>query len=66
MIDSDVARLFGYQTKDLNRNVKNNKERFPEYYCFQLTQEEYNLLRCKNFTLKENGKGKHRKVTKPS
>lgn len=31
MLDSDVARLFGYQTKDLNRNVKNNIERFPEY-----------------------------------
>ena len=30
MIDSDVARLFKYQTKDLNRNVRNNIERFPE------------------------------------
>ncbi len=37
MLDSDVARLFEYATKDLNRNVKNNIERFPEYYCFQLT-----------------------------
>ncbi|MBO4815599.1 MAG: ORF6N domain-containing protein [Clostridia bacterium] len=61
MLDSDVARLFGYQTKDLNRNVKNNIERFPEYYCFQLTEKEYKSLRCKNFTLKENGRGKHRK-----
>ena len=40
MLDSDVARLFNYATKDLNRNVKNNIERFPEYYCFQLTEEE--------------------------
>ena len=61
MLDNDVARLFGYQTKDLNRNVKNNIERFPEYYCFQLTEKEYESLRCKNFTLKENGRGKHRK-----
>lgn len=30
MLDSDVARLFQYATKDLNRNVKNNIERFPE------------------------------------
>jgi len=60
MMDSDVAKLFEYTTKDLNRNVKNNIERFPEYYCFQLTEEEYKLLRCKNFTL-NNGRGQHRK-----
>ena len=60
MLDSDVAKLFEYTTKDLNRNVKNNIERFPEYYCFQLTEEEYKLLRCKNFTL-NNGRGQHRK-----
>ena len=61
MLDSDVAKLFEYATKDLNRNVKNNIERFPEYYCFQLTNEEYKSLRCKNFTLNENGRGQHRK-----
>lgn len=46
MLDSDVAKLFEYATKDLNRNVKNNIERFPEYYCFQLTNKEYKSLRC--------------------
>ena len=61
MLDSDVSRLFKYQTKDLNRNVRNNIERFPEYYCFQLTNEEYKSLRCKIFTLNENGRGQHRK-----
>lgn len=61
MLDSDVAMLFEYETKDINRNVKNNIERFPEYYCFQLTEEEYNSLRCKFFTLDEKGRGKHRK-----
>ena len=61
MLDSDVAKLFEYQTKDLNRNVKNNIERFPEYYCFQLTENEYKALRCKIFTLNENGRGQHRK-----
>lgn len=50
MIDSDVAMLFGYETKDLNRNVKNNLKRFPENYCFQLTEEEYLNLRCNFFT----------------
>ena len=61
MLDSDVARYFEYTTKDLNRNVRNNIERFPEYYCFQLTEEEYKSLRCKNFTLNKNGRGEHRK-----
>ena len=61
MLDSDVARLFKYETKDLNRNVKNNAERFPENFCFQITEEEYKSLRCKNFTLKNNGRGQHRK-----
>ncbi len=61
MLDSDVANLFQYETKALNRNVKNNIERFPEYYCFQLTEEEYKDLRCKNFTLNKNSRGQHRK-----
>lgn len=61
MLDSDVAKLFEYATKDLNRNVKNNIERFPEYYCFQLTEEEYKSLRCKNSTLNKNRRGQHRK-----
>lgn len=60
MLDSDVAMLFGYKTKELNRNVRNNINRFPENYCFQLTEEEYNSLRCKFFTLK-NSRGQHKK-----
>ena len=61
MLDSDVASLFKYETKDLNRNVRNNRERFPEYYCFKLTEDEYKSLRCKNFTLNKKGRGEHRK-----
>ena len=61
MLDSEVAKLFKYETKDLNRNVRNNIERFPEYYCFLLTEDEYKSLRCKNFTLNKNGRGQHRK-----
>ncbi|MBP3765743.1 MAG: ORF6N domain-containing protein [Bacilli bacterium] len=60
MLDSDLAYLFDYETKDLNRNVKNNMKRFPINYCFQLTDEEYSNLRCKNFTssLKNNYGGR--------
>ena len=52
MLDFDVARLFGYETKYLNRQVNRNIERFPENYCFKLTHEEYRLLRCQNVTSK--------------
>ena len=50
MIDSDVAMLFGYETKNLNRQVQRNIKRFPENYCFRLTEEEYKNLRCQNVT----------------
>ena len=50
MLDSDLARLFEYETKNLNRQVQRNIERFPENYCFQLTEEEYTNLRCQNVT----------------
>ena len=52
MIDSDVANLFGYETKYLNRQVQRNINRFPENYCFQLTEEEYKNLRCQFWHLK--------------
>ena len=45
MLDSDVAKLFGYETKYLNRQVQRNINRFPENYCFQLNKQEYKNLR---------------------
>ena len=60
MLDSDVAFPFDYQTKELNRQVLRNINRFPENYCFQITDTEYISLRCQNGTLK-NGRGEHRK-----
>ena len=56
----NVAILFGYETKYLNRQVQRNIIRFPDNYCFQLTEEEYNSLRCQFGTLKQ-GKGQHKK-----
>ena len=50
MLDSDVAMLFGYETKYLNRQVQRNINRFPENYCFQLSLQEYENLRCQNVT----------------
>ena len=40
MLDSDLAVLYGVQTKALNQAVKRNKDRFPEDFVFQLTGEE--------------------------
>ena len=48
------------ETKNLKRAVRANIERFPDDFMFELTKEEYNSLRCKNFTIK-NGRGQHSK-----
>ena len=45
MLDSDVAMLYHYETKNINKAVKRNIERFPEEFCFQLTEEELKILR---------------------
>lgn len=70
MLDSDLAELYGVETKNLNRAVSRNKERFPEKFRFQLTDEEYkslrfqigtsnkNSLRFQNGTLKEKRGGR--------
>ena len=51
MLDSDVAMLYHYTTKNINRAVKRNKERFPEDFCFQLTETEFQDLRFQFGTL---------------
>ena len=62
MLDSDVAMLYNYQTKRINETVNRNKQRFPENFCFQLTENEVESLRSQFATLKENtGRGRHRK-----
>ncbi len=61
MLDSDVAMLYHYETKKINQTVKRNIERFPEKFCFQLTEEEVKCLRSQIVTLNENGRGQHRK-----
>lgn len=44
MIDNDLARLYGVETKYLNRQVKRNAARFPDDFMFQLTTVEKNEL----------------------
>lgn len=51
MLDADLAEIYGYETKNFNRQVKNNIEKFEgKDFMFQLTENEFENLRCKNFT----------------
>ena len=45
ILDSDVANLYHYETKRINESVRRNIERFPEKFCFQLTENELENLR---------------------
>lgn len=58
MLDSDLASLYGVETKALNQAVKRNIQRFPADFMFQLTKEE--CLRSQIVTLNES-RGKHLK-----
>ncbi len=63
MMDAYLASIYGYETKNFNRQVKSNIARFDEDFMFQLTKEEAeNISRCKNFTLnKSTGRGSNLK-----
>lgn len=54
MLDSDVAILYQYTTKNINKAVKRNRERFPEEFCFQLTDNEFENLRFQIGTSKQS------------
>ncbi len=60
MLDSDLARLYEVETKQLNRQVKRNIERFDEDFMFQLTNSEYQNLRCQTGTSSSNNYGGRR------
>ena len=54
MLDSDVAMLYHYETKNVNKAVKRNIDRFPEEFCFQLTENEFQTLKFQIGTSKQN------------
>ena len=55
ILDFDLAALYGYSTKDFNRQVKNNIEKFDADFMFLLTADEVENLRCKIFTSRWGG-----------
>ena len=54
MLDSDLAELYGVETKSLTRQVRRNAERFPEDFMFRLTKDEF--LRCQIGTSSYGGR----------
>jgi len=56
MLDSDLASLYGVQTKRLNQSVKRNIKRFPNDFMFQLTKEEWQNLRSQFATFKSDSR----------
>ena len=58
MLDSDLAMMYQVETKNLNKAVKRNVNRFPKDFCFQLSEEEYDSLRFQFGTSKEIEPGK--------
>ena len=51
MLDYELAKIYGYETKYFNRQINNNIERFDDEFRFRLTNDEFDtILRCKNFT----------------
>jgi phage regulator Rha-like protein len=73
MLDRDLATLYEVEIRILNQAVKRNSKRFPPDFMFQLTQEEYEILRFQIETLEDDnsltsqivtlkkGRGQHRK-----
>ena len=60
MLDFDLAELYEVETKRLKEAVRRNIDRFPDDFMFELTRNEYNILRTQIATL-EKGKGKYSK-----
>ena len=61
MLDSDVAMLYGYETKRINEIVKRNLSRFPSDFCFRLTKEESKSISRSQFATLNMNRGQNKK-----
>lgn len=57
MLDSDLAKLYGVTTSRLNEQLSRNKDRFPEDFAFQLTQQEFTAL-MSQIAISKTGRGR--------
>ncbi|MDY6264444.1 MAG: ORF6N domain-containing protein [Fibrobacter sp.] len=55
LLDSDLAILYGVETKRINEQVKRNIERFPEKFCFQLNSDEVESVKSQIATSRGAG-----------
>jgi hypothetical protein len=61
MLDSDLARLYGVTTMRLNEQVARNRDRFPDDFAYQLTQQEFTSL-ISQIAISKIGRGGRRKL----
>jgi len=58
ILDSDVAKLYGVETREINQAIRNNPDKFPKGYVFQLNKEEWVNLKSKFLISSWGGKNK--------
>jgi hypothetical protein len=61
MLDFDLAEMYQVETKNLKRAVRRNIDRFPADFMFELTENEWDALRCQIGALNNQGRGQHPK-----
>ena len=54
ILDYDLAKIYGYEVKRLNEQVKRNTARFPKDFMFQLTRDEIELVKSQFATSRKN------------
>ena len=59
ILDSDVAALYGVETREINQAIKNNPAKFPQGYIVDVSKEEYESLKSKFLMIENQGRGKH-------
>ena len=57
--DADVAMLYGVETREINQAVRNNPDKFPTHYMFDLTLSELHFLRSKKLTTNVSAKSRN-------
>jgi hypothetical protein len=67
MLAQPLAQIYQVEAKEINRKVRRNPDRFPEDFCFQLSESEWEILRSQNSTasevlLRQNGGANLKKI----
>ena len=60
ILDSDLARLYGVETRRLNEQVRRNIDKFPDDFMFQMTNEEFSNLKSQFATSSSNWGGRRK------